>query len=59
MNVRAHGMDKQNWGYPYNGVLCRHKRMKYQYDYNIDELQVIVSAISQAQKTTECMIPSI
>jgi len=35
------------------------KRMKYQYDYNIDELEDILSVISQTQKATECMITSI
>ena len=33
--------------------------MKYQYDYNVDELEDILSVIIQAQKATECMIPSI
>lgn len=35
------------------------KRMKYQYDYHIDELEDIFSVINKAEKATEYMIPSL
>lgn len=53
-------MDRQNVVYPFHGMLFGHEK-GYSTDtsYNLDEHEHMLTARSQAQKATYCIIPSL